>query len=399
MKRRLTPLALSVCLLGTGMVPAFAASSEDINARTRALEKQLAAVQKELTRLKSEVKSTHHAEGTGSTHHRSAARKASTHTSTKNVVATEKANGAKINAYEDAEDKASRTSINGPEDLPQSGLQYIPIDFDVPGQSFVSTGPYLGVPLQYSGSNLIINNPNVNYDVSLLNLRKNVNQRLTALGLTHPEDHSHLLLSGVVEAQGNYKEVGGSNNSSDINVTNVSIDSYILGPSSWTSGLISLTYDNSIGAQEGSLSSNSRTLNSRVIVDKAFIVIGDFMHSPIYATFGQMYVPFGVYGTSMVSSPLTKLMARVQTRAALIGFQQQSTNALYGSAYIFRGDSSAGSLSRINNGGLNLGYRFTLDALKADIGGGVIGNIADYLVQAFIGFLLAFIPTAIPLFF
>lgn len=372
MRHQLTPLALSI-LLGIAATPVYAAANnnQDITARTRSLEQQLSQVQHELAALKSDMKVQRHATA-----------KAISHRTTPSLatnMSTERANVAEVDAVDAAEEKRpdETTTPSGPQDLPQAGLQYIPIDFDVPGQSFVSTGPYIGTQLQYSGSNLIINNPNINEDVSLLNLRKNINQRLEALGLKHPEDHSHLLLSGIVEGGAGFRQVGGKRNSSDIDLTSAGIDAYILAPSSWTSGLISLNYDNSVGSQEGSLNNNSRVLNSRLFVSKAFIVIGDFMKSPMYGTIGQMYVPFGTYSSTMISSPLTKLMARVQTRAVLFGFQQQTKNALYGSTYIFRGDSGAGSTSRINNGGINVGYRFKGESYSGDVGGGFIGNIAD----------------------
>lgn len=268
-------------------------------------------------------------------------------------------------------------SDNTAETVSPNVINNLPIDVTVPGQSFVSSGPYIGVPFTFSGTDLIINSPSINEDVALLNVRKAIGQRLRLLGRGEESDHAHLLLSGIVEAQAIYKDPGTGPTSSDIDLTDVELDGYILGPSNWTSALFAFTYDNNIGSQEGALSSNSRVMNSRLFVSKAFIVIGNFDKSPIYGTIGQMYVPFGAYSSNMISSPLTKILGRTLERAFLLGFQQQGSSAVYGAGYVFKGETHSGATSRLNNGGFNLGYRFKTDTFSGNFGGGVIANIAD----------------------
>ena len=100
--------------------------------------------------------------------------------------------------------------------------------------------------------------------------------------------------------------------------------------------MLELSFDNNLGTETGSFSSNNRTQNSRVFVNKAFVVIGDFLRSPFYLSFGQMFVPFGTFSTTMVSSPVTQILARVQARALVLGYKQQSENNFFAAAYILK---------------------------------------------------------------
>lgn len=376
MKRQLTPLALSLGLLGVFVIPNIASASIS-NQQFAALEAQLNQMQHELAGLKSQ--STQSTQSSGSKNSSSAK------STSKLASASNKTQKSMSLAAEEKYVATPDTNqIQGPTDLPNAGSQYLPVDLDVPGQSFVSSGPYIGIPLEYSGSNLIINSPNVNEDIALLNIRKNIAQRLNALGRVGDSSGSHILLSGIIEGQA-LDRSGGGTNYSDIDLTTANLDAYILGPTAWTSGLLELAYDNNIGTETGSFSSNDRTLNSRVFVNKAFVVLGNFQQSPFYASFGQMFVPFGVYSTTMVSSPLPKIMARSQERAITVGYKQQAENSLNVSAYIFHGASQVGDSDAINNGGINVAYAFKMLQVNASVGGGVIGNIADSQGMQFTG--------------
>jgi hypothetical protein len=356
MKQRLKPLAVSLFLLGVIATPAIAESTDQgTDQQMQRLERQVNQLQDELKSMKSQLKSSH--------------KKSAKHKQQKTVTTETTA--------------VSNTSDQSPDAIKPAGslntsAQAFTIDSDVPGKSFVSTGPYIGVPLIYSGGDLIINNPSVNQDVALLNVRKAIRTKLTALGRADEADHAHLLLSGIVEGQASYRKPGNGSTQSDVDLSAAELDGYVLGPSSWTSGLIAFSYDDSAGTSEGSFGNNSRSQNSRIYLNKAFITIGDFSKSPLYGTIGQMYVPFGTYGTNMISSPLTKILGRTKARAIVVGFQQQSENALYAAGYAFRGDTYAGATSRLDNGGVNVGYRYTIgQSIHGDFGGGVIANLAD----------------------
>lgn len=400
MKQQLKHIVVSLCMLGMTSIPIAVAANpstdvnqqvETVSSRADALAKQVTQLQREVAILKGQrnrnskiasrknkakvivvkhVVHIHHGHPNVRLTHADFHPPQTATTMERHILRHLHPTAAQL----ENQQYERQQSVESYSVLPPTGTDYFPLDLDVPGQSFVSTGPYIGVPLQFSGGNLIINSPSINEDVALLNLRKNIRQRLRTMGIGFEENHAHLLLSGLIEAQANYKQNG--SNKTDINVTRAALDAYILGPVSWTSGLISLHYDDNIGADDGSLATNYRVANSRVFVRQAFITLGDFEQTGLYSTLGQMFVPFGTYSSNMISSPLTQLLARTKARAVLIGYQQQAPNAFYVSGYVFKGDSHAGTKG-INNGGINLGYRFERNIVKGNFGGGVIGNIAD----------------------
>jgi hypothetical protein len=364
MIKQLKPWALALCLLNILSTPVQAETTESQTATANT------DLHETMTSAHAQEKSVHllkhHSYHIASKKHKPAANNTSAET---NVIPNQSMESVNVTGPAPAASQRQALYINGP--------QSFPMDIDVPGQSFVSTGPYIGIPLLYSGMNLIINSPNINEDVTLLNMRKAIRERLVAMGRPIEEDHAHLLLSGIVEGQAFYQAPGQGADTSGIDVSTAALDGYILGPSPWTSALLSFAYDNNVGTSEGSLNNNARALNSRVFISKAFIVIGNYQESPFYGTLGQMYVPFGTYSTNMISNPLTKILGRMKERALLIGYQQQGKNALYGSTYIFNGDTHVGSASRLNNGGINLGYRYAYGRYSGDFGGGLIANLAD----------------------
>lgn len=377
----LKPLVLVLCLSGVIIQPAFAVTTTD-KKLVEKLSSQVSNLQKELNFLKKEIKGRPQISQKSSNSPSIDINKPLTEAELRATAPKTDPEEASNPNDETDDDSLEPPIENRPKRLTGEDLltmigeerTFMPFDLDVPGQAFVSTGPYVGVPVQYAGSHLIINSPSVNTDLQLLGIRKSIIQQLNLMGgeIFKEPYHSHLLLSGLVESQLNFTKQGGEPYTSDIDVTSVAVDFFFLGPSDWLLGFVEYFFDN--GPPAGTA---YRVGNSRVYVNKAFVTIGNLNEGPFYGSFGQMYVPFGTYSSIMVSDTLPKTLARTKARAIEAGFQQQTKNAFYGSAYIFRGDSHASSRSRINNGGINLGLKFDLGPLSGNMGCGVIASITD----------------------
>lgn len=115
-------------------------------------------------------------------------------------------------------------------------------------------------------------------------------------------------------------------------------------------------------------------------IDTAYATIGNFQTSPVYFRVGKEYVPFGQYDpyAFVQSENPTQLITEINAPTAQLGFILP--NGFYGSAYTFAGNpkiSDAGSTRRIQNGGIDLGYKFDNSDTRFNIDVGYIANIAD----------------------
>ncbi len=241
----------------------------------------------------------------------------------------------------------------------------------VRAHSLVSFGPYLNIRTQFNGSELIVNTPSIRESSRLLYNRYKNEQAAKTAGKPMPTV-PRIELSGVIGGQAFYSRGYDAGKTSDIDVTDAEIDTYVV-MNHWITGFMAVVYDN------GRADSSRAVDNSNVEINKAFVTLGDLEHTPFYSSLGQLYVPFGRYSSSMVASPLTQKVGRTKERTLMVGYKTTDANAFYGELYAFKASSGFSSeRSTVNDGGLDLGYDFYVDErLSGEIGASVISTIAD----------------------
>lgn len=226
----------------------------------------------------------------------------------------------------------------------------------------VTTTPLLGLKSAFNAGDLLYQYPTMNEDLILLQQRHYLEHRLESIG-SSLSNRAIVAVSGAIEAQLLYINNFNGTNSGDIALSTVELDiaPYI---SDWADGLISFDYA-SFPAATG-----IRQLNSVIYLSRGFLTIGNLHVSPLYFTLGQIYAPFGRYSTATLTSPLTKSMGRVLTRALVMGYYNEG---LYAELYGYQGNDISHQYHLFRQGGLNIGYQNE----TLDYGAGFLTNIAD----------------------
>lgn len=231
----------------------------------------------------------------------------------------------------------------------------------------VVTSPYLGERPAFDGSDLIVNISSINQDLRLMQQRRRLFKAFEHLGYDTP--HMPIIaLSGALEPFVYYNSPYMNNSSGDIDLGTAELD-VAIALNEWVEGLISVGYDNSVSA-----GSAQRLANSNFYLNKGFVNVGNLDKTPFYATAGQIYVPFGRYSSSMVSSNLPLLLGRTKARPFIFGYKNPHGPGLYAAVYGFRSDTNLG---RSGVGGVNAGLTFEKYKHVGEIGVSFISNIAD----------------------
>src|SRR3989344_349273 len=204
----------------------------------------------------------------------------------------------------------------------------------------VTTTPYLGIRSDYQAGDLLINLPTMNQDLVLLQQQQQLENTFNAAGVpfaTRPI----VQLSGALAAQAAIGETyNGGTSSVNLSTAELEINTII---SKWANAFFDIDYDKNAAPYTNDV---SKVDNSRLYLERGFLTIGNLNRSPVYGSVGQMYVPFGHYGSYLVGTPLTDLLAKTTARALSVGYVQGAFN---GQAYVYQGDTYIHSANRTIN--------------------------------------------------
>lgn len=239
----------------------------------------------------------------------------------------------------------------------------------------VSVATYTGVKPRFDGYNLIVNNPGVNNDLALLKLRKAEIEYYEKIGQEYLGDPK-LIFSGEVEGTSEYTTpYPGTSAGTNFNLTDAELDTFIEG-NRWVSGYMTFAYNS------GSDGEANPVNNSEIQLGQGYLTIGDLTTAPVYGTFGQMYVPFGRYSSYMISTPSSKTLGRIQTRAINLGYYSPNqTFTPFAAVYGFQGSDEINGNPASNNDvesyGSNLGMSFAQGDYSGMLGMSYTSNIAE----------------------
>jgi len=230
----------------------------------------------------------------------------------------------------------------------------------------VVSSPYLGERPAFDGSDYIVNISSINRDVRLMQQRRRLYRAYQAIGYPIPQ-MPIIALSGKAEPVGVITQPYNGNANTDFTLGSGELDvAATLNQN--VEAYVSIAFD------ESPPETGPRIDNSAFNLNMGFVNIGNLDKTPFYFTAGQLYVPFGRYSSSMISSPLPLSMARTKTRPFIFGYKSQKDTGFFAAMYGYKSDTSLGGSGV---GGANLGYIFDYHKMTGEIGASYIGSIND----------------------
>lgn len=230
----------------------------------------------------------------------------------------------------------------------------------------VVTSPYLGDRPAFDGSDYIVNISSINRDIRLMQQRRRLYNAYANMGYPIPQ-RPIIAISGKAEPVGmlNSDYIGNANDDLTLGSSELDVAAAL---NQNVEAFVSVAYDASppeIGP---------RVNNSAFNLNLGFVNIGNLDKTPLYFTAGQLFVPFGRYSSSMISTPLTLNLARTKTRPFILGYKSQEDTGLFAATYVYRSDTNLG---KSGVGGANLGYSFAVNKFTGEVGASYISSIDD----------------------
>lgn len=418
--KKILAVAISICLFETS--PIFAATSStmseaDLENSLQKLTSETAELQQEVTALKTELKQvkqskqqrqvivTQAATPTGNAIDHTNARYTYTPDTTDitgettNPIATKAASNAtaspefivagpnivrtangQVSGYHPGQLISSSVAIN---DIGQPILtlneqfnQERTADIKYLVGAVVLNSPILNIHSAYDASDLIVNQSTMNEDLRFLQQRQTLEELVGADNLPSLK-RPQVFLSGKLEPQFLYFDGFGGPASTAIDIGSAEFD-VLAEASPWAYGFMSFNFDPGGLRDPEIIGSGNPVNNSRIFLKRGFITIGNLDQSPLYFSMGQEYVPFGDYGSYLLSNPDPLSEGRTNARTAVLGFFHKG---LYLSSYVFNGavNSESGfDANHVYEWGSNAGYKFTTaNGSSGNLGVGYINNIAE----------------------
>lgn len=231
----------------------------------------------------------------------------------------------------------------------------------------VITSPYTGERPAFDGSDYIVNISSINRDIRLMEQRRRVYRAYEQIGYPIP-NIPIIALSGKAEPVADITRPYIGNTSGDLNLGSSELDVAAL-LNDKVEAFMSIAYDDTPPAIGG-----TRVENSTFFLNQGFVNIGNLDITPYYFTAGQLYVPFGRYSSSMISSPLPLRLTRTKSRPFIFGYKSQTASGPFAAVYGFKSDTTDG---HSGVGGVNAGYAIHNGNINGEIGASYIGSIAD----------------------
>jgi hypothetical protein len=200
----------------------------------------------------------------------------------------------------------------------------------------------------YDGSGLMINGPQTNLDLTLLQVRPNQN------------DRSYLRTSGAAELLLSHHF--NQENLAQLTMSNIELQ--IFGS---IQSCIHLFTDMTLDPD---------TLDNQF--NSTFLTLGNLAKSPFYMTVGQYYVPFGVYNNAVINSIQDNLteFGGVNAQSLNIGFNSSTYDWISLRLFGYKSNVEINHHHTLQ-GGLNIDLSKDVYGSSINFGGSVITNLAD----------------------